>query len=208
MAMIEDIETYFSKGCGRCARFATPECSTRKWAKGLAALRRICLETGAEETVRWGHPCYRHAGRNIAVMGAFRGDFRLSLFEAGLLEDSAGLLTPSGPNTPVPNTIRFTSSEEVTQHAADIRALLADAMGHAEARRRAPKTATPPDLSEELIDALDADPELAAAFATLTPGRQRSYAIAIAGAKQPKTRIARVEKYRDRILAGKGAMER
>ena len=44
--MITDIADYFSKGCGRCERFATADCSTRKWQEGLAALRRICLAAG------------------------------------------------------------------------------------------------------------------------------------------------------------------
>ena len=61
---------------------------------------------------------------------------------------------------------------------------------------------------DELIDAMDFDPELAEAFHKLTPGRQRSYAYAIGSAKKIATRIARVVKYRDKILAGKGANER
>ena len=31
MAMITDVEDYFTKGCGRCDRFGTPDCSTRRW---------------------------------------------------------------------------------------------------------------------------------------------------------------------------------
>ena len=33
--MITDIEDYFTKGCGRCERFATADCSTRLIATGL-----------------------------------------------------------------------------------------------------------------------------------------------------------------------------
>jgi len=63
-------------------------------------------------------------------------------------------------------------------------------------------------MPDELVEALDADPELADAFRALTPGRQTSYLINLAQAKQPATRTARVEKFRPRILAGKGALER
>lgn len=77
--MVTDIEDYFSKGCGRCDRFATPDCATRTWQEGLSALRRICRDMGLRETVKWGHPCYKHAGRNIAIIGALRGDFRKCL---------------------------------------------------------------------------------------------------------------------------------
>ena len=84
-AMITRIEDYFARGCGRCARFDTADCDTRHWADGLAELRTLCLGAGLVETVKWGHPCYMHSGRNIAIIGAFRGDFRLSFFEAALL---------------------------------------------------------------------------------------------------------------------------
>jgi len=63
--MITEIEDFFTLGCGRCVRFATADCSTRQWDAGLQALRRLCLDLQLEETVKWGHPCYMHAGRNI-----------------------------------------------------------------------------------------------------------------------------------------------
>ncbi len=66
--MITIVADYFDKGCGRCDRFATPDCSTRHWAAGLKELRGICLDAGLAETVKWGHPCYLHANRNIATI--------------------------------------------------------------------------------------------------------------------------------------------
>jgi uncharacterized protein YdeI (YjbR/CyaY-like superfamily) len=206
--MIDRIEDYFALGCGRCPRFATAECSTRRWAGGLAALRRICLEAGLQETVKWGHPTYMHAGRNIAVMGAFRGDFRLSLFNAALLSDPDGALERQGPNTRVPDCLRFTAADAVDGRAPVIRAVLAEAMAHAEAGRRAPRDESGVDLPDELVDALDADPVLAEAFHALTPGRQKSHALMIGAAKTSATRAARVEKLRAKIFAGKGANER
>ena len=44
--MITVIDDYFAKGCGRCERFATPDCSTRQWQAGLLELRQICLDAG------------------------------------------------------------------------------------------------------------------------------------------------------------------
>lgn len=205
--MITQIEDYFTRGCGRCSRFATPACSTRTWAGGLADLRAICRDAGLEETLRWGHPCYRHAGRNVAIIGAFRQDFRLSFFNPGLLSDPEGVLERQGPNSGRPGTIRFTDSADVPRRAAVIRAYLLEAMDHA---ARGLKDAPQPRevaLPDELIEALDMDPELAEAFAALTPGRQRSYALNLNGAKKPETRIARIRKFRDRIIAGKGATE-
>ncbi|MDJ0628311.1 MAG: YdeI/OmpD-associated family protein [Rhodobacter sp.] len=206
--MITDIEDYFTKGCGRCARFGTPECSTHAWAQGLAELRRICRSTGLEETVKWGHPCYVHAGRNIAILGAFRGDFRLSFFNAALLSDSEAVLEWQGANTRSPDMIRFTDNGQVAAMASLIRAYLQEAAGYAEKGIKPPKDDQEIDLPDELIEALDTDPELADAFHALTPGRQKSYAINLNSAKKPATRIARILKFRGKILAGKGAQER
>jgi uncharacterized protein YdeI (YjbR/CyaY-like superfamily) len=91
---------------------------------------------------------------------------------------------------------------------ATIRAYLAEAMAYAEAGILPTKTAAEVELPPELIEALDMDPEFAEAFHRLTPGRQRSYLILLSSAKTAATRLARIEKARPRILAGKGAQER
>jgi uncharacterized protein YdeI (YjbR/CyaY-like superfamily) len=206
--MILEIDDYFSKGCGRCARFDTPDCSVRHWLAGLLALRALCLEAGLVETVKWGHPCYIHAGRNICLIGALRGDFRLSFFNAALMRDPDGVLERQGPNTPHPDVMRFASAAEVMARAATIRAYLAETMGYAEAGIKAPKATGMPDLPEELVEALDADAALAEAFHALTPGRQRSYVVNLSTAKTAETRHRRIAGFREWILAGKGAMER
>ena len=206
--MITEIEDYFAKGCGRCARFDTADCSALRWGAGVAALRQLCLAAGLEETVKWGQPCYVHAGRNVALIGALRGDFRLGFFDAGLLSDPDGVMERQGPNTRHPDVIRFIDAAQVAALAPVIRAYLAEAMGHAAAGRRAPRAAEEADLPEELVEALEADPELAEAFHALTPGRRRSYVINLNGAKGAETRRRRIVGFRSRILAGKGATER
>jgi len=64
------------------------------------------------------------------------------------------------------------------------------------------------ELVDELRARLDGDPELRAAFEALTPGRQREYNLHFADAKQASTRSSRVDKYVDKILAGKGFRDR
>ena len=206
--MITDIEEYFSKGCGRCERFATPECSTRQWIQGLTDLRRICLEAGLVETVKWGQPCYMHGGRNIAILGALRDDFRLGFFNAALLKDPNGILEKSGPNTRHPDMIRFLKNTQVAEMEPGITSYLKEAMRYAEKGIKPPKEQSEIELPGELVEALESDPELADAFHRLTPGRQKSYVINLNSAKKSETRISRIAKYRDKILAGKGAMER
>lgn len=208
MTMITDPDDYFTKGCGRCDRFATPDCSTRRWTLGLNTLRRICLDAGLSEHVKWAHPCYMHAGRNIALIGAFRDDFRFNFMNPSLLKDPEGVLERNGPNTRTAGMLRFTDNAGPDRMEPIIRATLAEAMGYAEAGVKAAKVETTFDLPDELVEALDADPELAEAFRALTPGRQRSYVINLNAAKRSATRSNRVHKFRARIIAGKGATER
>ncbi len=206
--MITNVELYFESGCGRCDRFETPDCSTKFWAEGLAEMRRICRDVGMSEHAKWGHPCYMHAERNIVLFGAFREDFRLTFFNAALMKDPHGVLIGQGPNSTHPDCFKFDDNAQVVASEAIIREYLAEAMGYADEGIKPPKVERELELPEELIEALESDPELAQAFESLTPGRQRSYMFALNSAKTSATRVARIIKYRDKILAGKGALDR
>lgn len=89
-----------------------------------------------------------------------------------------------------------------------IRSYLRPLMAHAEAGTKPPKVEREIDMPDELTEALEADPDLAEAFYDLTPGRQKSYMINLKQAKHSATRVARIERFRAKIFAGKGAMER
>jgi uncharacterized protein YdeI (YjbR/CyaY-like superfamily) len=59
-------------------------------------------------------------------------------------------------------------------------------------------------MVEEFKLALSNEPMLKEAFYKLTPGRQRAYLLHFSQAKQSKTRLARIDKYREKILNGLG----
>jgi uncharacterized protein YdeI (YjbR/CyaY-like superfamily) len=206
--MITNSGDYFTKGCGRCARFDTPECATRLWAAGLNELRRICLAAGLVETAKWGHPCYMWGERNIALIGAFRDDFRLTFMNASLMRDPDGILVKRGPNTAHADMVCFTDTSQVTAIESIITAYLQEAIGYAQAGIKPVKVPHEVDLQPELAEALDTDPQFAEAFVTLTPGRQRSYVLHLSTTANPTTRMARIERFREKVLAGKGWNER
>ena len=206
--MIDNIEDYFTKGCGRCDRFDTPDCSAALWRDGLLELRAICQSAGLDEIVKWGQPTYVRNGRNIAIFGAFRNDFRLTFFNGSLMKDPHGILEKQGANAKQADMIRFTDVGQVAARKDIIPAYLAEAISYADAGIKPVKVVEELDLPEELISALDADPELAEAFHALTPGRQKSYILNLNSAKQSATRVTRILKFRDKIIAGKGALER
>ena len=163
---------------------------------------------GLVETAKWGHPCYTHQGRNIAILGALRGDFRLTFFNASLLKDPQQLLQSKGANSAHPDTLSFTDVSQVNAVAGALRAYLKEAMALAEKGVKPVKVQAEWQLPVELMQALAADTELSTAFFKLTPGRQRSYVIYLNAAKKTETRVARILACRDRIFAGKGALER
>jgi uncharacterized protein YdeI (YjbR/CyaY-like superfamily) len=206
--MITHSDDYFTKGCGRCGRFETPDCSVHLWSQGLTVLRQLCLEAGLTETVKWGHPCYQEGDRNIALLGAHRDCYVLTFCNAALLKDPEQILERAGPNTQAADLVRFKDVAQVQALAPTLKAYLAEAIGYARAGLKPVRTQVEFDLPDELIEALDADRELAQAFHDLTPGRQRSYAIALNSTQNPTTRQARIAKFRPKILRGKGALER
>lgn len=124
------------------------------------------------------------------------------------MTDPSGVLEKQGPNTPHADAIRFTDNAQVIELEPVISAYLQEALGYAKAGVTPPKEEYALELPDELTEALEADAELAEAFARLTPGRQRSYVIHLSTAKKPETRVARIVRFRDKILAGKGATER
>lgn len=205
--MIKDPNIYFIDGCGRCNKAGTDACKARIWTEGLALLRALCRDAGLEEIARWGHPCYALNGSNVVMIVAFQGDFQLSFFKASLMKDPENLFSKRGENTQVASIINFTSADQVREMTPVITAYIQEAIAIEKAGLKPERKVASFDIPQELVDAMDADAELAEAFAALTPGRQRGYCLTIGGAKQSATRINRIEKYRAQILQGKGYNE-
>ncbi len=177
------------------------------WPDEMAALRPLLLGCGLTEEFKWRKPCYSHEGNNIVIVQEMKDFLALMFFKGALLEDPAGILVDQGPNSRSARRIQFTSVGDVARLANTIKTYVAAAVDVAEAGLvvgPAPELV----LVEELQNRLDDEPALAAAFDALTPGRQREYNLYFSGAKQAKTRIARVDKYVPKIIAGKGLRDR
>jgi uncharacterized protein YdeI (YjbR/CyaY-like superfamily) len=176
---------------------------SEKWPDEMTGLRSILLSRGLTEEIKWGKPCYTHEGRNIVILQEMKEFLALMFFKGAFLKDSAGVLEEQGPNSRSARRIRFTSVDDVARLADTIAAYIDEAIEVGDA---GPQLGPPPELSlvQELRTRLDQDPALNAAFEALTPGRRREYNLYFSGAKQPKTRESRVEKYAQRILDGKG----
>jgi uncharacterized protein YdeI (YjbR/CyaY-like superfamily) len=179
------------------------------WQAEMAALRALALGEGLAETTKWAKPCFTFGGANIAILQPFARELRLMFFKGAILPDRENLLTSQGDHTQSALVLRVTSVDDITRHAAAIRALLAAAVAaEAAGLRPALPARHALDLPPELVDRFDADPAFADAWAALTPGRQRSWVLHIGAAKQPATRVSRIDRARPTILAGRGQTER
>ena len=176
---------------------------SEKWPDEMTELRPMLLSCGLVEEFKWGKPCYSHQGSNIVILQEMKEFLALMFFKGALLKDPESVLEEQGPNSRSARRIRFTSVEDVARLAGAVKAYVDEAIEVEEARLEvgpAPEFV----VVEELQHRLDQDAAFKAAFEALTPGRQREYNLYFSGAKQARTRTARVEKYAVKILDGKG----
>lgn len=178
-----------------------------KWRSEIERLRSVLADCGLDETLKWGKPCYAVDGRNIAIIQPMKSFVALMFFKGALLTGPDGVLQEQGDHTRSARRICFTSVADVAGMEEVVRDLVRQAIDVETSGRALPKRAEL-ILVDEFQARLDEDPLLKAAFKALTPGRQREYHIYFSGAKQAKTRAARVEKCVPAIRAGKGLRDR
>lgn len=176
-----------------------------QWGKELECLRAIVLDCGLIEDVKWKVPCYMFEGNNIVLMHVFKKYCALLFIKGALLKDPAGILIQQTKNTQSARQIRFTTVDEIEEMEHILKAYIQEAIEVEKAGLEVEfKETSEFDVPEEFQAKLDENPALEAAFEALTPGRQRAYLLYFSGAKQPKTRTSRVERYTQHILDGKG----
>ena len=169
------------------------------------ALRRIVLDCGLTEELKWGHPCYTLEKTNVVIIHAFKEYCALLFFKGALLRDPKGILIQQTENVQSGRQVRFTSARQIADLATVLKAYIHEAIEVEKAGLKVtPKKTSEFAIAEEFQDKLDASPALKTAFDALTPGRQRAYLLYFSSAKQSKTREARVKKCMPQILKGKG----
>ena len=189
-----------------------------RWKEALTELRTLVLSCGLEEHWKWRQPCYTAQGKNVLILGSFKDSCVLSFFNGSALRDPHGWLVKPGPHTQHGRFIRFTDAHTVRERADELRAYVFEAADLAArgATGAAEGAATPASAAgavepsgyiappEELTQMFAEDSLYEAAFAALTPGRQRAYLMHFTASDTPATRQTRIDRLRPRILAGKG----
>lgn len=175
------------------------------WQKEYEKLRKIVLDCGLDEELKWGQPCYTFEGKNVVLIHGFKEYCALLFMKGALLEDPNGILIQQTENVQSARQIRFTGVKEIVKLAPSIESYIYQAIEVERAGLKV-KMKQPAEfaMAEEFAQRLKKAPALKKAFEALTPGRQRAYLLHFSTPKQSKTREARIEKAIPQIMDGKG----
>jgi uncharacterized protein YdeI (YjbR/CyaY-like superfamily) len=176
-----------------------------QWQEEYEKLRTICLQSGLDEELKWGCPCYALNKQNIVLIHGFKEYCALLFFKGVLLNDPSGILIQQTKDVQSARQVRFTNIREIIEQENVVKTYIQEAIEVEKAGLKVEMKQTQDfHVAEEFQSKLDKIPDLKKAFEALTPGRQKGYLLHFAQPKQSKTREARVEKYIPQILAGKG----
>jgi uncharacterized protein YdeI (YjbR/CyaY-like superfamily) len=180
----------------------------QKWEEEIKKLRLILLDCHLVEELKWGCPCYRFQGSNIALIHVFKEYCAVLFFKGALLKDPQQALIQQTKNVQAARQMRFTNMQQVTDIEPVLKAYILEAVEVEEAGLKVPlKKTAAYSIPDEFQKKLDEIPVLKTAFQALTPGRQRAYLLHFSQPKQSTTRESRIEKSIPAILDGKGLNE-
>lgn len=176
----------------------------QQWTDAIHKTKEIIQQLPLTRTLKWGGEVYTFQGKNVVSYGGFKNHFAIWFYNGVFLEDREQLLSSgTAGKTKALRQWRFMSAEEMD--ARKIKRYLEEAiqtvLNQKELKPEKGKTLL---LEGVLQEALAKDEPFATAFYKLTPGRQREYGAFIDEAKQEKTKLARLEKIRPLVCAGKG----
>ena len=206
--MNPQVDIILEEGCGRCKLVGTPQCRIIIRNSEMKELRKIALETGLDEEVKWGFPAYTFKKKNIFMLGSFKEYSTVLFFKGALLSNPDNILVQPTENTNSGRQLRFTNAKDIHKAKKSILAYIFEAieLEKSGAKVEAKKTSEYP-MPDELKLKFKELPELNAAFEKLTPGRQRGYLLHFSQAKQSATRLSRIDKNLEAIFNGKGLNE-
>ncbi len=177
----------------------------KKWQEEITKLRTIVIDCGLTEELKWGVPCYMFNKSNIVLIHVFKEYCAFLFFKGSLLNDTNGILIQQTKNVQAGRQVRFTNGKEIAEMEPILKAYIYEAIEVEKAGLKVDlKKTNEFTIAEEFQKKLDELPALKTAFNALTPGRQRGYMLHFSAPKQSKTREARVEKWIQQILNGKG----
>ena len=179
----------------------------KKWRKEIDKLRQIALDCDLAEELKWGKPCFTFVKKNVVIVIPLKESCAFSFFKGALLKDPKHILERIG-NAQAGRWIKFTSLREIEALRSTLKDYLSEALElEGSGKKIVLKNPSEYPIPVEFQRRLDDNAVLSAAFATLTPGRRKSYIFHVSSAKRAQTRAARAEKCVPMILSGRGFNE-
>ncbi|MGV6860219.1 MAG: YdeI/OmpD-associated family protein [Putridiphycobacter sp.] len=176
------------------------------WKDEQLLLRKIILETGLKETIKWGRPTYTLDGKNIVGLAGFKNHFGLWFFQGSLLKDKQKMLNNAQEGkTQAMRQWRFESAQDI--HPDLVKTYVLESIDNHKqglSVKIDKKSRGKYDLAPELKTSFEANEKLKDSFYNLTPGRQKEYSNHILEAKRVDTKLKRLEKITPMILKGVG----
>lgn len=174
-----------------------------QWRSQLEPIRQLLLASELDETIKWGGPAYTLDGRVLIGLAGFKQHCAIWFHHGVFLTDAEGVLQNAQESTRGMRQWRFEAGDRVPKRL--LQKNLRETINNERAGKRiAPRRRGELEVPQELAAALAGDKALAAAFAGLTPGKQREYTAHVAEAKREATRLSRVAKLVPLVLAGRG----
>jgi len=100
----------------------------KKWQAEIEKLRILMLESGLDEELKWGVPCYQLDKNNIVLIHVFKEYCALLFHKGVLLKDPKGILIQQTENVQSARQIRFTNLKEISKLENAIKAYVEEAI--------------------------------------------------------------------------------
>ncbi len=179
-----------------------------KWQDEYKKFREIVLKSGLKEEIKWRVPVYTDNGKNILILHGFKEFIAINFVKGSLLKDPNNILVQQTENSLEARQIRVTSVKQIDEIETIIPEYIKEAiLNEREGLKTEKKSVSEYEMPVELEDMLNNDLRFKEAFQALTPGRQKAYILHFSSAKQPNTRISRIEKAMPKIFDGVGPNE-
>jgi uncharacterized protein YdeI (YjbR/CyaY-like superfamily) len=95
-----------------------------RWQQEMTELRRVVLDCGLNEELKWGKPCYTYQQKNIVIIQGFKKYCALLFFKGYLLSDPDGILVKTGENTVIGRQIRFTDVRDILRLESSLKSYI------------------------------------------------------------------------------------
>src|SRR2546421_12312067 len=135
------------------------------WQEEFEKLRKLVLDCGLTEELKWGVPCYTFEKRNIVLIHGFKEYCALLFFKGALLNDAKRILVQQTKNVQAARQIRFTNVREIVKMKPILKAYIYEAIEVEKAGLKVSlKKTTEFNMPEEFQNKLDESPALKTAF--------------------------------------------